>query len=783
MTDRIIATSLRGEMQRSYLEYAMSVIVGRALPDVRDGLKPVHRRILFAMHELGLAPDRPFRKCARVVGDVLGKYHPHGDSAVYEALVRLAQDFASRYPLIEGHGNFGSQDNDPPAAMRYTECRLAPVAAEALLQEVGEPIVDFQDNFDGSAQEPVLLPARLPVLLLNGANGIAVGMATNMLPHNLGEVVDGLVALIDDPQISLEQLMAHIPGPDFPTGGEILGSEALVEVYRTGRGTVLLRGTLELETLETRRTRQALVIRELPYQLSIEALTVKIAELVNEGRIQGVSDLRNESNRTGVRIVLELKRDAQVEVIRNQLFRHTPLEMSFGVIQLALINGEPRLFSLKELLEHFLEFRLTTLTRRIAYDLSQAENKAQMLEASQRVLGRLPECVALLLEADDSAQARQRLQATFDLTADQAEHILQMPLRRLTRLDQRHLLEEAQRWQKEIKELETLLADRKKLLNFLKKELLLLKKKFTNPRRTRLQPTPAATMAAPVLVPDQPWTISFTTQGYLRRQTPSRKQLPEDVLKIHQARSFSHLLVITQTGRAYSLVTHTLPEAKSKGGLVANLIHSTDPVLMTALLEDFAPDGTLILLSAQGRIKRLPVKELTEIAPRGTTLIRLSKEEDALVSVTVADPKAQVLVAFSSGRLVRFPFTEQWVPQGGPTGIKQFPVRQNSRLVGLIMVQPKEEVILLTAMGYVKRLAVQGIQVKEPSAMGTMGLTALQVEDQVVAVAKAGANYAVLTSNKRLIPFPEISATSRTSPAVLGIELVMGEKVVGLIGV
>ncbi|WP_218082127.1 DNA gyrase/topoisomerase IV subunit A [Anthocerotibacter panamensis] len=783
---QIVSTSLQSEMQRSYLEYAMSVIVGRALPDVRDGLKPVHRRILFAMHELGLAPDRPFRKCARVVGDVLGKYHPHGDTAVYDALVRLAQDFSSRYPLIEGHGNFGSLDNDPPAAMRYTESRLSPIAAEALLLDVGEPIVSFQSNFDDSGQEPSILPARLPFLLLNGANGIAVGMATNIPPHNLGEVVDGLVALIDQPESSLEQLMAHIPGPDFPTGGEIVGTDAILDAYRTGRGTITVRGLMELETLRERaRSKQALVIRSLPYQVSIEALTVKIADLVNDERITGISDLRNESNRSGVRIVLELKRDANLEQIRTQLYRLTPLQENFGIIQLALVNGKPQLLGLKELLQHFLDFRLETLTRRLSHDLEQAEQKVHLLEGLQIVMGELPRVVQLLLEAEDSPRALVALQEQFQLSPAQAENVLQMPLRRLTRYDRRHIEEELQRWQKQVRDLTTLLSDRKKLLNFLKKELLQLKKKFADERRTLLTQAQVTLPKEADLIVDSPCLIQYSRSGYIRRfALPTRsKTRTEDTLQVHRGRTFSELVVLTTTGRAYRLKFHAIPENKSKGALLANLLNTQDPILMTLGLDSYE-DQQLVLLTAQGNVKKIPLNELANLTTRGLTIMRLNNE-DRLVDCVQAVPGKQILIATRSGRLVRFPYDNMQIPQKGLTsgGVLGVQLGKADQALGLVFVAEGDEVTLVTQGGWAKRLSVKEVSSGVRAKVGTPSFTFSSKTDQLVSLAvyQPGIELVGVTNTERYLPIRELPLAKRTNPGQQVFSLTREETLTGVI--
>lgn len=486
----IIPTSLHTEMQRSYLEYAMSVIVGRALPDARDGLKPVHRRIIYAMHELGLVPERPFRKCARVVGDVLGKYHPHGDQSVYDALVRLVQDFSSRYPLLSGHGNFGSVDNDPAAAMRYTECRLAAIGNEALLSEIEEEVVDFVDNFDGSEQEPAVLPAQLPMLLLNGATGIAVGMATNIPPHNLNEVVDGAIAMIDNPNLPDDDLLKLIPAPDFPTGGIIMNEEGVREAYLTGKGSVTIRGVAAVEQFggkgTGKRQKQAIIVTELPYQVNKSAWIEKIAELVNNNKIDGISDIRDESDRAGMRVVIELKKDIVPEVIIDQLYRQTALQSNFGVILLALKGSQPKQMSLRELLQEFLEFREETLSKRFRYELKKAQEKSHLLEGLVLVLQDIDRLIRILRFANNSALAKTDLQTEFALSETQAEAILSMPLRRITAIEQQKIREELDTLQHQVSRLEKLLSDRRELMKFLKKELRDHKKRHSDPRRTHL---------------------------------------------------------------------------------------------------------------------------------------------------------------------------------------------------------------------------------------------------------------------------------------------------------
>ncbi|MGB3559880.1 MAG: DNA topoisomerase (ATP-hydrolyzing), partial [Geitlerinemataceae cyanobacterium] len=608
---QVISTALHAEMQQSYLEYAMSVIVGRALPDVRDGLKPVHRRVLYAMHELGLAPDRPYRKCARVVGDVLGKYHPHGDQSVYDALVRMVQNFSSRYPLIAGHGNFGSVDNDPAAAMRYTETRLSAMGHEALLSDIGEATVDFIPNFDSSQQEPVVLPAQLPILLLNGCSGIAVGMATNIPPHNLGEVVEGLIALIDRPDLSDKKLLELIPGPDFPTGGEIYGSQGIEEAYQTGRGSITVRGVVSLEEVPTGRTRRsmrpALIVTEFPFQVNKSGWIEKVADLVNQGRIEGISDIRDESDRTGIRVVVELKREANPQRILKQLYKQTPLQHNFGAIMLALVNGQPRQLSLREILQQFLEFREETLTRQYNDELEKTEERLHLLEGLLMALDNLDAAIEILRHAPDGTTAKVELENRFDMSDRQANAILAMPMRRLTGLERQNLQTEFEELTQKQQVLQQLLGDRHELLKALKKELRSLKRKFGNDRRTRLlsedgnietdstsstakkdkgkksatdRSVELDSLPLDLAPQNEEVVLEFTHRGYVRRLTPSawEKQqksssppaeqsfdATEDFnTRTQNAQTLQDLLLLTRDGKAYSLKIGEIPPATGR---------------------------------------------------------------------------------------------------------------------------------------------------------------------------------------------------------------------------
>jgi DNA gyrase subunit A len=573
----IIPTDLRNEMSRSYLEYAMSVIVGRALPDAKDGLKPVHRRILYAMHELGLTAERPFRKCARVVGEVLGKYHPHGDTAVYDALVRMAQDFSMRAPLINGHGNFGSVDNDPPAAMRYTECRLQALTSDALLQDIESETVDFADNFDGSQQEPVVLPARVPQLLLNGSSGIAVGMATNIPPHNLGELLDGVIALIRNPEITIAELIALIPGPDFPTGAQILGTTGIRDAYTTGRGSVTMRGVATIETIEQRGRpdRDAIIITELPYQTNKAAMIERIAEMVNERRMEGIADIRDESDRDGMRIVIELKRDAYPRVVLNNLYKQTPLQNNFGVNMLALVDGEPQLLNIKQMLEVFLDFRVETITRRTQYELRKAEERDHILQGYLTALENMDAIIHLIRHAADTPTAKQELISTYGLSEVQSDAILQMQLRRLTALETDKIQQEHEDLQAKITDLQDILARRERILDIIiETEVGQLRDRHATPRRTVIERDDGE-LTDISLIANEQVVILVTEYGYIKRmpvdtfeaqsratrgKAGARMKEDDGIQHFITCCCHDHVLFFSDRGVAYSLRAYQVPE-------------------------------------------------------------------------------------------------------------------------------------------------------------------------------------------------------------------------------
>lgn len=702
--ERIIPTDLRNEMSQSYLEYAMSVIVGRALPDARDGLKPVHRRILYAMHELGLTHDRPFRKCARVVGEVLGKYHPHGDTAVYDALVRMAQDFSMRSPLINGHGNFGSVDNDPPAAMRYTECRLQALTSLSLLQDIESETVDFIDNFDGSQQEPTVLPSRIPQLLLNGSSGIAVGMATNIPPHNLGELIDGLVALIHNTEITDLELMEYIPGPDFPTGAQVLGTAAIREAYTTGRGSITMRGVATIETVEQRGRpdREAIIITELPYQTNKAGLIEKIADMVNEKRLEGIADIRDESDRDGMRIVIELKRDAYPRVVLNNLYKQTPLQANFGANMLALVNGKPEILTLKKFLEVFLDFRVESITRRTRYELRKAEARDHLLQGLLIALSQLDAIIVLIRHAPDAPTAKAELMTNYGLSEVQADAILQMQLRRLTALEADKIRQEHADLQTQITDLQDILARRERILEIIETEVTQLKTSFATPRRTVILPG-EGDIDERDLIANEKAIILVTEQGYIKRmpvntfEAQSRATRGKAAAKVKDDDTIEHFLTccdhdsvlfFSDRGVVYCLKAYQIPVGSrtSRGTPIVQMLPIPKEEKITSIVpvDEFSSEEYLVMLTKGGNIKKTELAAFSNIRANG--LIAISLEEgDQLRWVRRARVEDSILVGSRQGMAIHFRCThEQLRPLGRATrGVRAMKLKNGDELVGM----------------------------------------------------------------------------------------------------
>ncbi|WJI27935.1 DNA gyrase subunit A [Thermosynechococcus sp. B1] len=799
----------------------MSVIVGRALPDARDGLKPVHRRILYAMHELGLTSDRPFRKCARVVGEVLGKYHPHGDSAVYDALVRMAQDFSMRHPLIEGHGNFGSIDNDPPAAMRYTECRLQALATAALLQDIEQETVDFVDNFDGSQQEPLVLPARIPQLLLNGTAGIAVGMATNIPPHNLGELVDGLVALIHNPQISDRELMRYIPGPDFPTGGHILGQGGIEEAYTTGRGSMTLRAVATIETLEApgRQPREAIIVTELPYQTNKAALMEKIAELVNEKKIEGIADLRDESDRDGIRVVIELKREAYPRVVLNNLYKQTPLQVNFGANMLAIVNGEPQLLTLKRSLEVFLSFREEAIARRTRYALRKAEERDHLLQGLLVALANLDAVIQLIRSASDTALARQQLMQTYALSEAQADAILQMQLRRLTALEAEKIEREHADLQRQIADYRDILANRQRVLEIIEKEVTELKAKFATPRRSLIVQADGEISDTDLIANDKS-VILVTQQGYIKRmpvdtfEAQSRDgrgrkgaEIKEDDAVEHffSCNDHDRILFFSDRGLVYALPAYQIPSGsrQARGTPIVQLlpIPREEKITSVIAVQEFSEDEYLVMLTRKGFIKKTALAAFSNIRTNG--LIAISLEEgDQLRWVRRTREEDTIIIGSRQGMAIHFRAShDQLRPLGRATrGVKSMSLRPGDELVGMDILPaaianrfatPPEDdsaemedveetvahsegpwVLVITTNGYGKRVPVQQFRLQNRAGMGITAtkFKAKSNEDQLAAlrIVNAEDELMIVTSRGIIIrqKVMDISSQSRSATGV-----------------
>jgi DNA gyrase subunit A len=738
------------------------------------------------MHELGLTPDRPYRKCARVVGDVLGKYHPHGDQSVYDALVRLVQNFSSRYPLLGGHGNFGSVDNDPPAAMRYTETRLAPVGHEGMLAEIAEETVDFTGNFDNSQQEPTVLPAQLPFLLLNGCAGIAVGMATNVPPHNLGEIVDGLIALIDNPDLKDEKLFQLIPGPDFPTGGEIVDRGGIKEAYTTGKGGIVLRGIVTMEEIPATRgtkRRTALIVTELPFQVNKAGWIEKIADLVNQGRLQGISDIRDESDREGMRVVIELKRDTNPQELLQHLYHQTALQTTFGAILLAIVEGQPRQLTLRQLLEEFLKFREHTLNRRYSYELGKAENRLNILAGLLKALLNLDDVIAILRQAADGSTAKMTLCSRLDITDVQADAILAMPLRRLTSLEQQNLQQEFDKLNQEISLLRTLLEDRRELLKVLKKDLRNLKRKYGDPRRTKIVYTDSQdedktkktvkTEEIPTPKPEQPLEetiVEVTQRGYVRRISPHSKKpkgenglLDHDFL-IQTALTNTHkdLLILTSGGKVYPIAVGDIPLITGRSARGTPLITmltstaqgNTEGIITRFLLPEKPETSEMVLLTKKGRIKRLSLSELVNLSRRGITILKL-KDDDELAFTRFMSSGEHLILASSNGRLLRFPGNDEQLPIMGRAamGLQAFRLLKNQQMVGCVNVSKDHQLLLVTEEGYGKIIAANQLRAANRGDLGIQVLKFNNKTDNLAAMvpAKPGSEIALLTNRERVI--------------------------------
>lgn len=739
---KIVPVNIRDQMRQCYIDYAMSVIIGRALPDVRDGLKPVHRRILFAMNELGMTPDKPFKKCARIVGEVLGKYHPHGDTAVYESLVRMAQDFSTRYLTVDGHGNFGSVDGDSAAAMRYTEARMHKITT-SMLADIDCETVDFVPNFDGSLVEPSVLPVRLPMLLLNGVSGIAVGMATNVPPHNLCEVVDGTIALIDNPNLTIDELMQHIKGPDFPTGASIIGVSEIKKAYSTGRGSIKMSAISTFEEIAAgggRQSRTAIVVTEIPYQVNKAVLITKIAELVRDKKIDGISDIRDESDRDGMRIVIELKRDAKPDVVRNNLYKYTQLTATFGVNMLALVGQQPRLMNLLEVLNEFIEHRVEIITRRTLFFLKKAKMRAHILEGLLVALASLDDVIELIKKSKTAEDARIGLMSKFGLDVDQANAILEMQLRRLTGLEQDKIKAEYEELKRKIQEYEELLADRNKVLALIKKELLEDKEKYGDDRKTQILPEQGE-LNIEDLTPNTAMAVFITRQGYIKRisldtferqnratrgKGGMKTKEDDDVGHFFTAMMHDKVLFFSSKGVVYSLNVYDFPEGsrQSKGLPIINVLPIEQDEQITAVVpvSEFSPNTNLIMLTRAGYIKRIGLDNFANIRRNGIIAIGL-EEGDTLNWVKLAQNNDEIIIGTSCGMAIRFAI-EDLRPLGrSARGVNSMKLRTGDTIIGCDVV-PRDydaDLLVVTSDGFGKRSKLSEFR---PQNRGGLGLIA-----------------------------------------------------------
>ncbi|MGL4664117.1 MAG: DNA gyrase subunit A, partial [Clostridium butyricum] len=721
---KVIPVDINHEMKKCYIDYAMSVIVGRALPDVRDGLKPVHRRILYSLQGLGLTPEKGYRKCARIVGEVLGKYHPHGDSSVYDALVRMAQDFSMRYMLVDGHGNFGSVDGDSAAAMRYTEAKMNKIAVE-MLRDINKNTVDFMPNFDGEEQEPVVLPSRFPNLLVNGSSGIAVGMATNIPPHNLGEIIDGTIMLIDNPELTVLDLMTKIQGPDFPTGATIMGKAGIRAAYETGRGKIVVRADAEIEE---ENGRHKIVVTEIPYQVNKAKLIENIADLVKDKKITGISDLRDESDRDGMRIVVELKRDANPNVVLNLLYKHTKLQDSFGVIMLALVNNEPRVLNIKEILSNYIDYQKEVITRRTVFELNKAEARAHILEGLRIALDNIDEVISIIRHSKTAEIAKNTLMEKFALSDKQATAILEMRLRRLTGLEREKIEEEYAELMKQIEYLKSILASEEKLLGVIKDELSDIKAKYSDERRTKIEKV-VNEIDIEDLIQEEDVVITLTNSGYIKRisaDTYSAQRrggkgiqamtTKEDDFVEHVMITSTHsdVLFFTNRGRVYKLRAYEIPDAgrQAKGTNVINLIAiEPDEKIQTVLtVSDGKKEGFLFMATKNGIVKKTHISEFKNLRKNGLIALSL-KDNDELLKVKNTYGDANIMIVTQNGYAVRF--NEKNVRAMGRTasGVKAINLKDDDVAVCMDIAVDGEELLVISENGFGKRTPVSEYKV------------------------------------------------------------------------
>jgi DNA gyrase, A subunit len=783
----VLPVDIEKEMKKSFLSYAMTVIINRALPDVRDGLKPVHRRILFSMGELGVTPDKPFRKSARIVGDVLGKYHPHGDSSVYMAMVRMAQDFSIRHMLVSGHGNFGSVDGDSPAAMRYTEARLSPIAME-LLRDMEKDTVDFYPNFDETLMQPAVLPSKFPNLLVNGTGGIAVGMATNIPPHNLGETIDAAVCLIDDPDATVDDLMQHIQGPDFPTGGIVIGTAGISQAYRTGRGKICVRARAEID--EFRAGRQRIIVTEIPYQVNKAALIIRIAELVQEKHLEGISDIRDESDKSGMRIVIELKKDVNAGVILNRLYKHTQMQDTFGVIMIALVDNEPRVLNLKEILYYYLEHQKDVIVRRTKYDLEKANARAHILEGLIIALDNIDEIVEMIKKSPDVPTAKERLMSRFGLSEKQAQAILDMRLHRLTGLEHDKIIAEYNKLLEMIAYYRLVLETPQMVLDIIKQEMLEIKEKYANARRTEITIT-AEDIDLDELIQEEEMVVTLTHFGYVKRlrsdtyRTQKRggrgitglSTREEDFVEhVMVTSTHSNLLFFTNQGRVYRRKCYELPETgrTAKGMAIVNLLQLDAGEKISAVfpVSNTPDDGTMLVIATKnGFIKKTPLSEFKNIRQSGLIAIGL-REGDELIGVLETSGNDELILGTARGMSVMF--AEEDVRDMGRTamGVKAAALREGDRVVGIGIVREGAEVLVISENGYGKRTPLSEYRLQRRGGIGIKTLNVTEkTGDMCALIIVEGTEDLMLINDAGIIIRTKVSEISVIGRDTQGVKL------------
>ncbi len=799
MAQEKIPVYIEDEMKKSYMSYAMSVIIGRALPDVRDGLKPVHRRILFAMHEMGVEWNKPYKKSARVVGDVIGKYHPHGDVAVYDAITRMVQDFSLRYPLIDGQGNFGSIDGDAPAAMRYTEVRMARLSG-AILSDIEKETVDWGPNYDDSLKEPLVMPAAFPNLLVNGSSGIAVGMATNMPPHNLSEVIDAIVHLINKPETTINELMKFIPGPDFPTAGFIHGREGIKEAYTTGRGIIQMRARTIVEK-NPRTNRQAIVITEIPYQVNKTKLIEKIAELVRDKKIEGISDIRDESDREGMRIVVELKRDEVSEVILNNLFLHTQMQGTFGVINLSIVDGQPRILNLRELLRQFIRFRKEVVTRRMIFELKKAKERAHILEGLKIAIDNLDEVITLIRKSKGPQEAKDGLIKRFKLSEIQAQAILDMKLQRLTALEREKIVEEYKEILKLIKRLEELLASEKLLMEVVVDELKEIKKQFGDERRTEIiEKTGEITMED--IIAEEDMVVTVTHGGYIKRNPTSLFRIQkrggkgktgmttreEDFVEaLFVASTHSYILFFTNKGKVYSLKVYDIPQAgaAAKGKAIVNILNLTQDEKITAFLpvKEFAEGKFIVMATKYGVIKKTDLQAFSNIRSGGIIALGLD-EGDELIATRLTDGSKEIFIGTREGQAIRF--NEEQVRDMGRTarGVRAINLAKEDAVVSMEALEEGKTILTVTERGYGKRTEIEEYRSQLRGGMGIINIKVTEKNGRVAGIAQVNTeDELVITTNIGKIiriAMKDVSVIGRNTQGVKLIGVEKDERVTGI---